>query len=522
VADEPQPTTPTVNPWIVAVAVMFSTFMEILDTTVVNVSLPHIAGDLSATVDESTWALTSYLVANAIVLPMTGWLAGQFGRKRLLQASVLGFTIASFLCGLAPNLGVLVFFRVLQGLCGGGLQPLSQAILLEAFPPKDRGKAMGFWGLGIVTAPIFGPVLGGWLTDSYSWRWVFYINIPVGLCSLLMAHLYLFDPPYLRKKALKIDYWGIGLLALGVGALQILLDKGQEDDWFASHFMAVLAVLAVGGLVVFTIRELKTDHPIVDLRALKDRTYSAGVFLMTVLGFGLYGSLVLLPILLQTLLGYPSLQAGMALAPRGVGSAIAMPIVGAISGKVSTRFLLAVGFVGAAGTLLWFGSLDLNTGYWDLFWPQFLQGVCLGFLFVPLTTLTMAPISPERMGNATSIFNLMRNIGGSVGIAYVTTMVARKEQTLTSLMGSHLSVYDAGVRRTIELLKGSFMARGADPITALARAQGALYGMLQRQAAMLAFVQVFRFLGVVFLLMVPLIFIMRNPRGAAAPGGLVH
>ena len=513
---------PVVNPWIVAVAVMFSTFMEILDTTVVNVSLPHIAGDLSATVDESTWALTSYLVANAIVLPMTGWLASQFGRKRLLQLSVLGFTISSFLCGLSPTLGVLVFFRIIQGLSGGGLQPLSQAVLLETFPPKDRGKAMGFWGLGIVTAPILGPVLGGWLTDSYSWRWVFYINIPVGIASLVMTHLFVHDPAYLKKKAARIDYWGIGLLALGIGALQIFLDKGQEDDWFSSNFIVILAVLAVGGLLIFTIRELTTDDPIVDLRALRDRTYSAGVFLMTVLGFGLYGSLVLLPILLQTLLGYPALQAGFALSPRGVGSAIAMPFVGAISGKVSTRLLLAIGFLGAAGTLLWFGALDLNTGYWDLFWPQFLQGVCLGFLFVPLTTLTMAPIASEKMGNATSIFNLMRNIGGSVGIAYVTTMVARKEQVLTNLMGTHVSIYDARTRALLDGLRNTFMSRGADATTAGQRAEMALFGMVQRQAAMLSFVQVFRFLGIVFIAMVPLIFLMRNPRPGARPVEGIH
>jgi DHA2 family multidrug resistance protein len=513
---------PTVNPWIVAVAVMFSTFMEILDTTVVNVSLPHIAGDLSATVDESTWALTSYLVANAIVLPMTGWLANQFGRKRLLSLSVLGFTISSFLCGLAPNLGVLVFFRVIQGLSGGGLQPLSQAILLETFPPKDRGKAMGFWGLGIVTAPIFGPVLGGWLTDSYSWRWVFYINIPVGIASLVMTELFLFDPPYLRKKAASIDYWGIGLLALGIGSLQILLDKGQEDDWFSNNFIVILAALAVLGLIFFVIRELRTDHPIVDLRALKDRTYGAGVFLMTVLGFGLYGSLVLLPIMLQTLLGYPALVAGMALSPRGVGSAIAMPVVGAISGRVSNRLLLAMGFMGAAATLFWFGLLNLETGYWDLFWPQFLQGISLGFLFVPLTNLTMSPISQEKMGNATSIFNVMRNIGGSVGIAFVTTLLARRTQTLTSRMASHISAYDLGARRALESLRNGFLAAGADPQTALARAQAALFGMVQRQATMLSFVQVFRFLAIVFVVMLPLILVMRSPKGAMRSAEGVH
>ncbi|HWX25225.1 MAG TPA: DHA2 family efflux MFS transporter permease subunit, partial [Vicinamibacteria bacterium] len=343
--------------------------------------------------------------------------------------------------------------------------------------------------------------------------WVFYINIPVGIASLVMTHLFLFDPPYLRRKAATIDYWGIGLLALGVGALQVLLDKGQEDDWFSSHFILILGVLASLGLLAFVVRELRADHPIVDLRALKNRTYSAGVFLMTVLGFGLYGSLVLLPILLQTLLGYPSLQAGMALSPRGVGSAIAMPVVGAISGRVSNRLLLAMGFLGAAGTLFWFGALNLETGYWDLFWPQFLQGVCLGFLFVPLTNLTMSTISQEKMGNATSIFNLMRNIGGSVGIAFVTTMLARHTQTLTSTMGSRVSLYDPATRRTLDAMRNGFIATGSDPQTALQRAQAALFGMVQQQAAMLAFVQVFRFLGIVFVLMLPLILIMKSPRG---------
>src|SRR5438477_7787539 len=318
-----------VNPWIVAVAVMFATFMEVLDTTVVNVSLPHIAGSLSATIEESTWALTSYLVANAIILPLTGWLATYFGRKRLLMASVTGFTGASFLCGLAPNLESLIFFRIVQGATGGALQPLSQAVLLESFPPEDRGKAMGFWGLGIVVAPMLGPVLGGWLTDSYSWRWVFYINVPVGIASVIMTQLFIFDPAYIRRTTARIDYWGIGMLAVGVACLQVVLDKGQEADWFAAHWITVLAVLAFAALVALVIYELKAAHPVIDLRVFLERTYSTGVFLMAVLGIVLYGSLVILPIMLQTLLGYPALQAGIALFPRGLGSFITMPLVGA-------------------------------------------------------------------------------------------------------------------------------------------------------------------------------------------------
>src|SRR5438309_8662984 len=318
---------PEINPWIIAISVMLSTFMEVLDTTVVNVSLPHIAGNLSATIEEATWALTSYLVANAIILPMTGWLASRFGRKRLLMLSVVGFTAASFLCGLAPTLAFLIFFRVVQGACGGALQPISQAVLLESFPPEDRGKAMGFWGLGIVVAPMLGPVLGGWLTDSYSWRWVFYINVPVGIASLVMTQLFIFDPPYIRRSSQRIDYWGIGMLAIGVACLQVVLDKGQEADWFAAHWITAIAVTAFVALTTLVIYELKTPHPVLDPRVSLVRTYSTGVFLMAVLGIVLYGSLVILPIMLQTLLGYPALQAGIALFPRGLGSFITMPLV---------------------------------------------------------------------------------------------------------------------------------------------------------------------------------------------------
>src|SRR6202451_2452424 len=368
---------PQINPWIVAVAVMFGTFMEVLDTTVVNVSLPHIAGSLSATIDEATWALTSYLVANAIILPMTGWLASMFGRKRLLMLSVVGFTAASFLCGLAPTLASLIFFRVLQGATGGALQPLSQAVMIEAFPAKDRGKAMAFWGLGIVVAPMLGPVLGGWLTDSYSWRWVFYINLPVGMASIVMTRLFIFDPPYIRRSGKGIDYWGIGMLALGVGALQVVLDKGQEDDWFSSHAIVALTIASAFGISLFILRELMTREPVVHLTVFRNRTYSAGVFLMTVVGFVLYGSMLLVPIFLQTLLGYPALEAGIAMAPRGLGSFLMMPVVGTVLGKFDPRKVLAFGLLGGAWSLYALSNLNLNAGYWDIFWPQFIQGASL-------------------------------------------------------------------------------------------------------------------------------------------------
>ena len=299
---------------------MLCTFLEVLDTTVVNVSLPHIAGNLSATIEEATWVLTSYLVANAIVLPMTGWLANYFGRKRLLMYSVVGFTAASFLCGAAPNLPFLVAFRVIQGLCGGALQPLSQAVLLEAFPPEGRGKAMGFWGLGIVVAPVLGPVLGGWLTDSYSWRWVFYINLPVGVLSILMVYWFVFDPSYIKRdETARIDYWGIGMLAVWIASLQIAFDKGQQMDWFNSPYIVGLLAIAGVFLIGFLVRELMAEHPVVNLSIFKVGSYSTGVFLMATLGFVLYGSIVILPIWLQTLMGYPATRAGMTMAPRGLG-----------------------------------------------------------------------------------------------------------------------------------------------------------------------------------------------------------
>ncbi|MHB8654575.1 MAG: DHA2 family efflux MFS transporter permease subunit [Terriglobia bacterium] len=509
---ESQPDRAPINPWIIAIAVMSSTFMEVLDTTVVNVSLPHIAGDLSATIDESTWVLTSYLVANAIVLPITGWLANYFGRKRLLIAAVTGFTAASFLCGLAPNLPLLIIFRVIQGACGGGLQPLSQAVLLEAFPPKERGKAMAFWALGIVVAPMLGPVLGGWLTDDYSWRWVFYINIPIGVIAIIMTKLFIFDPPYIRRGSSRVDYWGIGMLAVGIGALQILLDKGQEEDWFGSHWITGLAIVSGVSLLIFVIRELRVPHPVVDLRVFKIRSYATGVFLMTVVGFVLYGSLVLLPIFLQTLLGYPAVQAGIAMAPRGFGSFITMPIIGMIMARFDPRKLLVIGMATASFTLFQLSWLNLDAGYWQIFWPQIIQGMALAFLFVPLTTATMAPISQERMGNATSIFNLMRNIGGSIGIASATTMIARREQVHTNILGQHINLYDMAARMRIAGLRAFFMSKGADSASATHQAYAALFGLVQRQAAMQSFIEVFWLMGVIFLAIVPLVFIMRKPK----------
>ena len=408
---------------------------------------------------------------------------------------------------------MLVFFRIIQGATGGALQPISQAVLLEAFPPHERGKAMGFWGLGIVVAPILGPVLGGWLTDSYSWRWVFYINIPVGIVSLIMTKLYIFDPPYIRRSDKGIDYWGIGMLAVGIGALQIVLDKGQEVDWFSSHWIAGLMVTAIVLLAIFIVWELMVGNPVVDLRVFKQRTYATGVFLMTTLGFVLYGSLVLLPIMLQTLFGYPALQAGIAMAPRGIGSFIFMPIVGMMLGRFDARKILVIGVALSAWTLIWLGDINLNAGYWDIFWPQFVQGVGMAFVFVPLTTITMDPIPKERMGNATSLFNVMRNIGGSVGIATATTLLARRQQVHINVMGAHVNPYSGTSRALYHQIQGGFVAAGADPTTAAHQTTLALFGIVRQQAAMMSFVEVFWWFGALFFAALPLVFLMRRPSG---------
>ncbi len=512
---------PLINPWIIAITVMLSTFLEVLDTSIVNVSLPHIAGSLSATVSEATWVLTSYLVANAIVLPITGWLANQFGRKRLLITAVTGFTIASALCGLAPTLPALVLFRVLQGAFGGSLQPISQAVLLETFPPEQRGKAMGFWGLGIVVAPILGPTLGGYLTDSLSWRWVFYINLPIGILAVVMTYLFLFDPPYIQRSTGKVDYWGLGMLAVGIAALQIMLDKGQELDWFGSHFILALAVIAVIGLVAFVIWELVIEHPIVNLRVFKNRTYATGVLLMTVLGFVLYGSLVLLPIFLQTLLGYTALAAGIWTSPRGIGSLIFMPICGILLGRRwDARGLLTFGVVTGSLALYAFARFDLTVSPWNIFWPQFIQGMGMAFVFVPLTTVTMDPIPNAEMGNATSLFNLMRNIGGSIGIAFTSAQLAQREQFHQERLASNLTPTRPAVRQMLAAARAHFMSHGASWYTAGQQALASLYGTLRQQAALLSFVDEFWLLATVFMILTPLIWIMRRPRSGGGPVGM--
>ncbi len=487
--------------------------MEVLDTSVVNVSLPHIAGSLSSTTEEATWVLTSYLVANAIILPMSGWLANYFGRRRMLMTVVTGFTLSSVLCGLASSLPMLIFFRVMQGITGGGLQPLSQAVLLEEYPPEERGKAMALFGLGIVAAPILGPTLGGWITDTFSWRWVFYINLPVGITSLIMLSMYVHDPAYVRRGTLRVDFWGFGMLAVGMGALQIMLDKGQQEDWLGSNFIITLGIVAAVFLVGFIIRELTIEQPIVHFDLLKYRSFSMGILLVTILGFVLFGSVVLLPLFMQTLLGWTATTAGLWTSPRAVGTAVCMPLVGFLLGKAwDSRWILAFGFALCGLSLFGFSHMSLQSGTWDIMLWLVLQGVGMSCIFVPLTTLTMDPIPKHVTGYATSLYSVVRNIGSSVGISFVTTMLTRRSQFHQSRMVAHVTPYDLSVQRMLNQAQAALMQGGADPVTANRRSLALLYGTVQQQAATLSFLNLFRVMGLLCLFSVPLVIFFRKQK----------
>jgi DHA2 family multidrug resistance protein len=492
---------------------MIGTTMVVLDTTVVNVSLPHIAGSLSATVDEATWVLTSYLAASGVVLPIAGWLANYFGRKRLLMAVVTGFTVSSALCGMAPNLPSLIFFRVVQGITGGGLQPLSQAVMLEEFPVEERGNAIAFWSLGIMAAPILGPTLGGWFTDAYSWRWVFYINLPMGVVSLIMIFLFLSDPAYIRRPAARVDLWGLAMLAMGIGALQIMLDRGQEEDWFGSHFIVTLAIIAAILLPAFVVWELRVPDPIVHFRLLTSRTFAAGIALVTVTGFVVYGSLVLLPLFMQTLLGWTSLTAGLWTSPRGIGTALCLPLVGYILGKGwDGRWVLAAGLTLTSVAFFGYSHMTLASGTWDILGYQLNQGVGMAFMFVPLTTLTMAPIPQAETGYATSLYNVMRTIGSSMGVSFVATWVARRSQFHQSILIAHVTPERLRVQQFLDQARELFRQAGADWTTATRQAQAKLYAIIQQQASLLSFIEVFRLMGLLFVVVIPLVLLMHRVR----------
>ena len=507
---------PTVNPWMVALSVMLSTFMVVLDSSIANVALPHIAGSLSASTDESTWVLTSYLVSNAIMLPASSWIARRIGRKRLLMLSILAFTGASMLCGMALNMPMLIVARILQGAGGGGMQPLAQSIMLESFPPEKHGKAMAAYGVGIVVAPVIGPTLGGWITDSYSWRWIFYINLPVGLLALFMANLYIEDPPYLRHvRRVAIDAIGFGLMALWLGSLQLALDKGQEADWFEATWIRWVTALSVAAFLGFIARELLCRDPIVQLHALLDRNFRTGTLITGLFGVLLYGVTAFLPLFLQTVLGYSALDSGLAVSPRGLGAMAAMAVVGVLMNRIDSRALLATGLVIFAVSTLVLSHINLGISMGAVAWPNFWNGFGGGFVFVPLTTLAMSRLRKQEMGNAAGIYNLVRNIGGSIGIAALTANQVRGAQIHQSYMGANLTANNPVAANAIQGLAARFQAGGANAVLAHQEAMGAVYGRLQQQAAVLAYADNFRLLGYLALGCIPLLFMMSRPRDAA-------
>ena len=493
--------------WAITASVMLVTVMQVLDVTVTNVALPHIQGSLSAAVDEVSWVLTSYLAANAVILPATGWLSSVLGRKRFFLICTVVFTAASVLCGLAPNITTLLIARMLQGLGGGPLMPLSQAIMWEIFPLRQRGLAMAAWGMGIMMAPIFGPTLGGWISDNWSWRWIFYINVPIGIVGLIASSAFLFDPPYLRR-ALRVDGPGLALMAVGFLSLQLFLDQGERNEWFESSFIILLAVMAVVALLAFLVRELTTDDPILDLAAYGDRNFAAGSVIMFVVMVGFFSSMVLIALFTQKVLGYDAWSSGLVLAPGGVGNLISLLIAGRLITRMDQRVMLAIGCVLNAWATWWMSEVTLGVDYWSLAWPRFFQGVGVGFIFVPLNTVALANISRDRMGNATVLLNVVRNLGGAIGVALMATTLARRGQEHQTALVGHVHVGDAETSERLRMWTSHFAAHGADAFTAQRRAIGALYHEVTQQAQMLAIADVFWMLFLLFcatLLLLPLL-----------------
>ncbi len=510
----------TINKWLITITVMLPTIMEIVDTSVANVALPHMQGSLNAGTDEVTWVLTSYLVSNAVVLPMTGWLSRLFGRKRFLMTCIVLFTLASLLCGSAPNLAALIFFRVLQGAAGGALIPTSQAILMETFPPSQQGLAMAIFGVGAMFGPIVGPALGGWITDNMNWRWIFYINLPIGLIATIMCAFFIFDPPYLRRAAgsvMKIDYWGLFLLTVSMGSLQVVLDKGQQDDWFNSSFIITFSIIFVISLITLLWVELTHEHPIVNLRLFKAISFSAGNLIMFVVGFCLYSSIMLIPLFLQTLMGYSATDAGMVMAPGGVATLITMPFVGAALQKRDGRKIVLAGLIVGAASMFIMQGLNLEASYWSFVWPRIVLGFGLAMIFVPLTTVTLSAIPRHEMGNATGVFNLLRNIGGSVGIAAASTLLSRLSQFYQTVLVPHITPYNPLFQLRINQLKQALIAKGMSSTQANQTALEIVYGMVRKQATTLAYNRIFFIVGLSFLAIIPLLLLLKRPAHQAGP-----
>ena len=514
-ATSARPWTPSSNPWLIAIAVMLGTFMEVLDTSITNVAIPHIAGSMAITPDDATWVLTSYLISNAVVLTATGWFSRTFGRKRFLLCCIVVFALGSLFCGLAPNFPILIISLLIQGAGGGALQPSAQAILLESFPPEKRGQAMAMYTFGVIFAPVIGPTLGGWLTDSYSWRWVFYINIPVAICAFLMIEAFVEDPPYLRSgKKGRLDGIGFILLASWIAGLQIMLDKGQEVDWFGAVWMRWLAVFTIITFLAFVAWELTDEHPLVDLKVLGNRNFFCGTAMITVVGAVLYGTTALLPLFLQTVMDYPALQSGLAISPRGLGSIIGILIAGRLINVIDNRFMMVTAVLALALSSYYLGGIDLHIAQFTVTLPIIINGFATSLLFIPLTTNAVGTLRSEQIGNATSIYNLMRNIGGAVGISVTTTLLVRVSQQWQTTLVNRVTPTNAAFRSRLGTLQKALGTHG--PATTIhQQALGMIYNTVQRQASVLSYVDVFRFLCVLCLICMPLVLLIQPVKRTA-------
>jgi MFS transporter, DHA2 family, multidrug resistance protein len=509
---------PRANPWAIAITVTLATFMEALDSSIANVAMQHIAGTLSASQDEATWVLTSYLVANAMVLPISGWIANRIGRKRFYMTCVFLFTVCSLLCGLAPSLGVLVFFRVLQGAAGGGLQPSEQAILADTFRPEKRSMAFAVYGVAVVTAPAIGPTVGGWIIDNYSWRWIFFLNIPVGIISLYLSNRLVEDPPYLaevRKKREGVDGWGLGLLIVAIGALQIMLDKGQEDDWFSSRFIVTLAVIASITFALFVWRQLTVEHPIIDLRLYMRRNVGMTQLVLFMVGLSLYTSTVMIPLFLQELMGYNARQAGTAVSTGAIVLMFLFPVAGKFAPMFDSRKLVAIGFVITTLGLIRMANLNFDITFWQAAsWRAFIA-LGLPFLFIPINTLCYAGIPQHKNNEISGMSALSRNLGGSVGISVMTTLLARLTQKHMAFLGAHAAPGSGPFEQMRSGLAGAWQQQGLARPDAIYRAGAQIYEMAQRQARLLAYVDVIWIFVLITLVLVPMPFLMNRPKKVA-------
>jgi MFS transporter, DHA2 family, multidrug resistance protein len=509
---------PRLHRSLVAISTMMATFLVILDVTIANVALDHMRGTLSAGVDEITWVLTSFLVANAISLPITGWLSDLLGRKRLFILATVAFTLTSAAAGAAPSLVFLVITRFLQGLAGGPLVPLSQATMIETFPASQRGMAMAIWGIGIMFAPIIGPTLGGWITDNWSWRWVFYINVPVGAAAVVMAWLFLPESTTERPAVRRVDVPGLVLLVVGVSALQFVLDRGQREDWFASPLIVWLSVVAVVALVALVVRELRAEEPVVDLRVLRHPTFAVATAAMFVISIAFYGIMVLSPLFTQILMGYTAMLAGMVLAPGGLATLVTMPIAGALLNRFDPRWIIVIGCGLNAYAMYLMATLTLEASYWQIMMPRFIQGLGIGFTFVPMSTVALSAVPMREVGHASGLFNFIRTVGGGIGIAAVATMLERGSQVHQSRLAAHVSLYDPDVWDRYHGLVATFTARGSDPATAEQQAWARLYEIVQREALALSFIDNFWRLAWIFAAVIPFVlFLGRRPRLAEPP-----